>query len=112
MTYHKENYGNSKQVCWGEIQDEEKIFCLFSSRGELKMTASDWKKIYNQLRNKPAKLQKFIKHCKPKDRKFGIAAKKCQRCGRLGAHLSQYGLNFCRQCFREIAEEIGFKKYS
>ncbi|MCS7134506.1 MAG: 30S ribosomal protein S14 [Candidatus Pacearchaeota archaeon] len=53
-----------------------------------------------------------MKHCKPKERKFGIAAKKCTRCGRFGAHLNQYGLHLCRQCFREIAEELGFKKYS
>ncbi|MFH1425766.1 MAG: 30S ribosomal protein S14 [archaeon] len=61
---------------------------------------------------KPVVKAKFLKHCKPKDRKQGIAATKCERCGRFGAHLSQYNLNLCRQCFREIAEEIGFKKYS
>ncbi|HRZ85740.1 MAG TPA: 30S ribosomal protein S14 [Candidatus Paceibacterota bacterium] len=53
-----------------------------------------------------------MKHCKPKERKTGIAIRKCERCGRFGAHVGQYGLNFCRQCFREIATEIGFKKYS
>ena len=76
------------------------------------MTASDWKKITKQLKNKPEKLSKFVKNNKPKDRKMGIAAKKCERCGRFGAHMSQYNLNLCRQCFREIAEEIGFQKYS
>lgn len=76
------------------------------------MTASDWKKITKQLKNKPAILQKFLRHNKPKDRKIGIAVRKCERCGRFGAHLSQYNLNLCRQCFREIAEEIGFHKYS
>jgi len=76
------------------------------------MTASDWKKITKQLRNKPTVLKKFLKHSKPKDRKMGIAAKKCERCGRFGAHLNQYNLNLCRHCFREIAEEIGFKKYN
>ncbi len=76
------------------------------------MTASDWKKITKQLRRKPAVLRKFIRHNKPKDRKIGITVKKCERCGRFGAHLNQYNLNLCRQCFREIAEEIGFKKYS
>jgi small subunit ribosomal protein S14 len=65
-----------------------------------------------QLRRKPVVMQKFLKHNKPKERKFGIAKKKCERCGRFGAHISSYGLNLCRQCFREIAEEIGFKKYS
>ena len=76
------------------------------------MTASDWKKILKQLRGKPAVMEKFIRHNKPKDRTMGIAAKKCERCGRFGAHVGQYNLNLCRQCFREIAEEIGFKKYS
>jgi len=76
------------------------------------MTASDWKKITKQLRRKPAVMKKFLKHCKPKDRKQGVAAKKCGRCGRFGAHLNQYDLNLCRHCFREIAVEIGFKKYS
>ena len=76
------------------------------------MGASDWRKILNQLKNKPAKLEKFLKHNKPKERKFGITKKRCIKCGRFGAHISSYGLNLCRQCFREIAEEIGFKKYS
>jgi len=76
------------------------------------MTASDWKKILKQLEKKPEKMQKFLKHNKPKDRKVGIAKKKCERCGRFGAHIKSYGLNLCRQCFREVAGEIGFKKYS
>jgi len=76
------------------------------------MGASDWRNILKQLRSKPAVMQKFLKHCKPKERKFGVAAKKCERCGRFGAHINSYGLNLCRQCFREIAEEIGFEKYS
>jgi len=76
------------------------------------MTASDWRKITLQLKSKTAVLNKFLRHNKPKDRKTGIAARKCERCGRFGAHLSQYNLNMCRQCFRQIAEEIGFTKYS
>lgn len=76
------------------------------------MTASDWRKILKQLRGKPAVMQKFLKHNKPKERKFGIAARKCGKCGRYGAHISQYGLHLCRQCFREMAEELGFKKNS
>jgi len=76
------------------------------------MTASDWKKILKQLKNKPAVMERFIKHCKPKERKTGIARNKCERCGRFGAHIKSYGINLCRHCFREIAEEIGFKKYS
>jgi len=76
------------------------------------MTASDWKKILKQLKNKPSKKDKFIKHNKPQERTTGIARRKCENCGRFGAHIKSYGLNLCRQCFRELAEEIGFKKYS
>jgi len=76
------------------------------------MTASDWRKILKQLNKKPAIREKFLKHCKPKKRKIGIAVRKCGRCGRFGAHINSYRLNLCRQCFREIAVEIGFKKYS
>ncbi len=76
------------------------------------MPASDWKRVFKQLDAKPAVKEKFIKHCKPKERKFGVAAQKCENCGRFGAHIKSYGLNLCRHCFREIAEEIGFKKYS
>ncbi len=76
------------------------------------MSASNWKKLLKQLRNKPAIMQRFLKYCKPKERKSGIAAKKCERCGRYGAHINQYGLNLCRQCFREMAVELGFKKFS
>jgi len=76
------------------------------------MTASDWNKILKQLKEKPEKMQKFLRHNKPIARTTGLSKKKCERCGRFGAHLSQYNLNLCRQCFREIAEEIGFKKYN
>ena len=36
----------------------------------------------------------------------------CQRCGRKRGIIRRYGLHLCRQCFREIAPELGFKKYS
>ena len=76
------------------------------------MTASDWKKALKQFKNKLVVRDKFTKHNKPKDRKTGITARKCERCGRFGAHIKSYGLNLCRQCFRETSEEIGFTKYS
>lgn len=76
------------------------------------MTASDWNKVLKQIKNKTEKANRFLKHNKPKKRSTGVSIKKCERCGRFGAHLSQYNLNLCRQCFREIAEEIGFNKYS
>jgi len=76
------------------------------------MTASDYKKVFKQLKAKPAKLKKYIKHNAPKERSCGITQKKCVKCNRVRAHISKYGLHLCRQCFREKAEEIGFKQYS
>lgn len=38
--------------------------------------------------------------------------KGCERCGRKRGLIRAYGLHICRQCFREKAEEMGFKKYS
>jgi small subunit ribosomal protein S14 len=76
------------------------------------MTYSSHKKAFKQLRAKPFILKKFLKHNAPKERNSGKAKKKCIRCGRMGAHISKYGLHLCRQCFREIAPKIGFKKYS
>jgi small subunit ribosomal protein S14 len=74
------------------------------------MTVSDWHKILKQLEGKPAVKARFLKYCKPKERKNGITVNKCVRCGRFGAHIKKYGLHLCRHCFREIATEIGFKK--
>ncbi|MCD6383125.1 MAG: 30S ribosomal protein S14 [Thermoplasmata archaeon] len=36
----------------------------------------------------------------------------CVRCGRKRGIVRRYGLHLCRQCFRELAPELGFKKYS
>ena len=35
----------------------------------------------------------------------------CERCGRKRGLIRAYGLHMCRQCFREKAEEMGFRKY-
>jgi len=75
------------------------------------MTTSDHKKVFKQLKAKPTKLKKFLKHNAPKKRSCGKSLKKCRRCGRMGAHIGKYGLDLCRQCFRQIATKIGFKKY-
>lgn len=75
------------------------------------MTAGNYKKVFQQLKNKPVKLKKFLKHNAPKPRTFGINAKPCKICGRLGGHIQKYGLDLCRQCFREHATKLGFKKY-
>lgn len=64
-----------------------------------------------QLKNKPVKLARFMKFNKPKDRKFGRAANACRRCGKTEGVISKYGLMYCRQCFREVAEDLGFEKF-
>lgn len=76
------------------------------------MTSSDHKKMLDQLKVKPAKHQKFIKHNAPKKRSCGINTKKCKRCGNYHGHISKYGLNLCRRCFREVAIKMGFKKFN
>ena len=75
------------------------------------MTTSSHKKMFKQLKAKPIKLKKFIKHNAPKERSCGRNLKHCRRCGRTGGHIGQLGLKLCRQCFREIATKIGFKQY-
>lgn len=76
------------------------------------MTTSDFRKAFKQLKNKEVKLAKFKKHNSPKKRTTGGALRKCRRCGQTHAHIQRYGLGLCRHCFREIAKQIGFKKYN
>ncbi|PIN75926.1 30S ribosomal protein S14 [Candidatus Woesearchaeota archaeon CG10_big_fil_rev_8_21_14_0_10_37_12] len=58
-------------------------------------------------------MKKYIKHNAPRDRPTGQTHKKCSRCGKFGkGHISKYKVGLCRQCFRELATKIGFKKYS
>ena len=75
------------------------------------MTAGSYTKVFKQLQNKPAKLKKFLKHNKPKERNTGINTRPCTMCWRVGGHIRKYGINMCRQCFRENATKLGFKKY-
>ncbi|RLG18176.1 30S ribosomal protein S14 [Candidatus Micrarchaeota archaeon] len=41
----------------------------------------------------------------------GRGYRKCRFCGSARGLVRRYGLNICRRCFREIGEEIGFRKY-
>ena len=36
----------------------------------------------------------------------------CRRCGRKRGIVRRYKLHLCRQCFRDKATMLGFKKYS
>ena len=65
----------------------------------------------DQIKHKKGKREKFEKHNAPKQRDYGKEKKECRRCGRTGRGvISKYGLDYCRQCFREIAEELGFEQ--
>lgn len=75
------------------------------------MTTSSYEKVLQQIKHKEAKAKRFLKYNKPKGTKIGKGARRCSRCGRFGAHIRKYGLSLCRQCFREVAEDLGFKKY-
>ncbi len=76
------------------------------------MTTSDYRKAFTQLDHKPIKKAKFIKFNRPKTRTCGTALRKCKNCGRMGGHINKYGLHLCRQCFREMAPDLGFKKFN
>ena len=47
---------------------------------------------------------------KPK-KEFGRKAG-CRRCGRKRGIVRRYSLHLCRQCFREVAPQLEFRKYS
>ena len=76
------------------------------------MTTSDFNKMLNQLKPRPAKYKKFLKHNSPKKRTCGVSNFKCRMCGSMRAHIKKYGLNMCRRCFRDVATKIGFKKFN
>ncbi len=68
-------------------------------------------KILKVHANNPAKRARFLKFNKHKMTSHDRRANPCIRCGRAEAHISVQGLDYCRQCFREVAPELGFKKY-
>ena len=74
------------------------------------MTTKDYSKVRNQLMQKPAKWAKYVKHNKPKDKKFGLGNVHCKICGSTKSHISSFGLDVCRKCFRQHAKKLGFKK--
>jgi len=75
------------------------------------MSSSSWEKMLKQSGHKHGKLLKILKHNKPKERKFGKGARRCERCGRYDGIIRRYGINLCWNCFKEVAQEMGFFKY-
>lgn len=45
-------------------------------------------------------------------RKMGKGSRKCAKCGSFRGIIRKYNLYYCRRCFREVAESIGFRKLS
>ncbi|XP_040485816.1 40S ribosomal protein S29-like [Ursus maritimus] len=43
-------------------------------------------------------------------RKFGKGSRSCHVCSNRTGLIWKYGLNMCRQCFRQYAKDIGFIK--
>ncbi|MFT4244791.1 MAG: 30S ribosomal protein S14 [Candidatus Woesearchaeota archaeon] len=74
------------------------------------MTSKDYSKVKKQLLNKPAKWAKYIKHNKPKERKFGKGVSRCEITGTSRGVIRKYGLSICRRTFRLNAKKVGFKK--
>jgi ribosomal protein S14 len=68
--------------------------------------------VRKQIEGKPVKVARFEKFNKSRKRKSGKNIYRCRKCGRAGGIIRKYGLLYCRQCFREEAEKLGFRKYS
>ena len=43
-------------------------------------------------------------------RNYGKGSRQCRVCGARQGLIRKYGLNICRRCFREYANDLGFKK--
>ena len=71
-----------------------------------------YERVRKQIAGKPTKLARYERFNKPADRKTGKNAFKCRKCGKTSGVIRKYGLLYCRQCFREEAEKLGFRKYS
>lgn len=69
-------------------------------------------RVRKQIEEKPIKTARFDKFNEPKKRKSGKNINPCRKCGKKKGVIRKYGLIYCRQCFREEAEKLGFRKYS
>jgi small subunit ribosomal protein S14 len=47
-----------------------------------------------------------------KEKKQGKGFRRCLRCGTTRGIIRSYNIMLCRRCFREVAEQLGFRKYS
>ncbi|MCX6820789.1 MAG: 30S ribosomal protein S14 [Candidatus Aenigmarchaeota archaeon] len=47
-----------------------------------------------------------------KKKKYGRGTRVCRRCGNARGLIRKYDLQYCRRCFREVAQSVGFRKNS
>ncbi|KLO20440.1 40S ribosomal protein S29 [Schizopora paradoxa] len=43
---------------------------------------------------------------------FGKGSRQCRKCFHQAGLIRKYGLDLCRQCFRENSKKIGFEKHN
>jgi len=53
----------------------------------------------------------FMKLTSGDERYKGKGNRVCRNCGNSRGLIRKYRLRVCRRCFREMAENIGFRKY-
>jgi small subunit ribosomal protein S14 len=71
-----------------------------------------YERVRKSIEKKPVKLARYEKFNKSLPRKTGKNIHPCRKCGRTRGVIRKYGLSYCRQCFREEASKLGFRKYS
>ncbi len=70
-----------------------------------------YERIAKNLKGKPAKYSRFTRFNQHKLQPHDRRAHMCVRCNRTEAHIGIHGLSYCRECFREVAKDLGFRKY-
>ena len=69
-------------------------------------------RVKKQIEGDPVRVARFEKFNKKKARKSGRNVVHCKKCGTTRGVIKKYGLAYCRRCFREDGEKLGFNKYS
>lgn len=71
-----------------------------------------YNRVRKQIEKKPVKVTRYDKFNKKKERKTGRNVVHCRKCGTTKGVIKKYGLHYCRRCFREDGEKLGFSKFS
>ena len=71
-----------------------------------------YERVRKSIKDKPVKLARYERFNKTLPRKHGKSVRPCRKCGKRAGVIRKYGLMYCRQCFREEAEKLGFRKFN